>query len=141
MKIPRTAVAIALASLIALPAAAQSTADLIERNANQHQRIEDGLRSGDLTTLEAARLEQEAARVERMQAGALRDGRLTPEEARWIDAAQDRVSRDIARERHDMERGNPNSPSAQRMADAVDRNVHQQRRIEQGVRRGDLTNY
>jgi hypothetical protein len=64
-----------------------------------------------------------------MQARALSDGTLTNAERARIDSAQDRVSQNIARERHDGDRGDPNSPSSRRMQAEVQRNVNQQERI------------
>jgi len=139
MKIATTAVAAALGALFALPAFAQDSADYVSRNARLEERIEQGLRSGDLTVREAARLERQTGRVEQMQSRALADGDLNRQEARRIDHAQDRLSRDIYRERHDAQFGDPNSRSAQRMADAIDRNGDQQRRIAAGMRSGDIT--
>jgi len=49
------------------------------------------------------------------------------------------VSRDIYREKHDAQTGNPNSASSQRMQADVQRNINQQSRIEQGVKSGSLT--
>ena len=130
------------AALAALPIAAlaQDTANMIDSNGDQQRRIEQGLRSGDLTVQEAARLEGEAARVYRLQSQALRDGTLSDAERARIANAQNHLSQDIARERHDDDRGDPNSASSRRMQANVQRNVNQQERIEQGIRSGDLTN-
>jgi len=112
----------------------------VQRDVNQQERIEQGLKSGQLTTREAARLEREEAKVERDQARALRDGTLSPAEKARLAREQNKVSRDIYREKHDAQTGDPNSPSSQRMQADVQRNVNQQRRIEQGVASGELTN-
>lgn len=133
---------IVAAALAAMPFAspAQDAASIVDRNGDQQRRIEQGLRSGDLTVQEAARLEREAARVNQIEARALRDGTLTDAERARIDRAQDHLGRDIARERHDAEYGNPNSPSSRRMQADVQRNIYQQERIEQGLRSGQITN-
>ncbi len=135
-----TILALIAGSLIATGALAQNAATEVQRNANQQERILEGLRSGQLNTHEAARLEREEAAVERMQSRALRDGKLSDAEKSRIDAAQDKVSRDIYREKHDAQTGNPNSASSQRMQAGVQRNVNQQHRIEQGIRSGELNN-
>ena len=140
MKFARLITAAAIAAAFAAPVAAQTAGSMVQRNVNQQERIEQGLQSGQLTTSEAARLEAEEARVEKMQARALSDGKLTGQEAARIDRAQDHLSRDIYREKHDAQVGNPNSPSSQRMQADVQRNVNQQRRIEQGIQSGSLTN-
>jgi len=140
MKLTSFLSACAVTVFVATPAFAQSTASEGQRDINQQQRIEQGLKSGALTTQEAARLEGEEARVEKMQANALRDGKLTPEEKARIGQAQNKVGQDIYREKHDAQRGDPNSASSQRMQADVQRNVNQQQRIEQGIRSGQLTN-
>ena len=140
MKLTSFLSACAVTVSVATPAFAQSTASEGQRDINQQQRIEQGLKSGALTTQEAARLEGEEARVEKMQSNALRDGKLTPEEKARIGQAQNKVSQDIYREKHDAQRGDPNSASSQRMQADVQRNVNQQQRIEQGIRSGQLTN-
>jgi hypothetical protein len=139
MKIVKTAVALTITALFATPALAQDVDDFIERNARQQERIEQGLRSGTLSVQEAAALEYRAAQIERYQSRALADGAVSAEELRRIDRMQDRFGRQIHREAHDNETGNPNSRSAQRFADDVARNANQQNRIANGVRSGDLT--
>jgi len=135
MKLKLTAVA---AALFCGSAFAQT--GTLQRDINQQERIEQGLKSGQLTTREAARLEREEAKVERDQARALRDGTLSPAEKARLAREQNKVSRDIYREKHDAQTGDPNSPSSQRMQADVQRDVNQQRRIEQGVASGELTN-
>lgn len=140
MKAPRLIAA--LMTIASGAALAQSASEeFVQRNINQQQRIEQGLQSGQLNTREAARLEKGEARVEGMEARALRDGQVSRNEARHIDQAQDRLSRDIYREKHDAQVGNPNSPSSQRMQADVQRNVNQQQRIQQGLNSGSLTQH
>lgn len=130
----------ALVAAAAAPAFAQSAPGYTQRDINQEQRIEKGLQSGQLNTREAARLQGEQARIDRMEANALRDGTLTPAERARINAAQNQASRDIAREKHDAQTGNPNSASSQRMQADVQRNINQEKRIQQGMASGQLTN-
>lgn len=130
----------ALVAAAAVPAFAQSAPGYTQRDINQEQRIEKGLQSGQLNTREAARLQGEQARIDRMEANALRDGTLTPAERARINAAQNKASRDIAREKHDAQTGNPNSASSQRMQADVQRNINQEKRIQQGMASGQLTN-
>jgi len=137
MKFAHTAIAAALS--LAFCGAALAQAGTVQRDVNQQQRIEQGLKSGQLTTQEAARLEREESRVERDQARAMRDGKLTPAEKARLAREQNKVSRDIYREKHDAQTGNPNSASSQRMQADVQRNINQQQRIEQGVKSGSLT--
>ncbi|WP_035374863.1 hypothetical protein [Pseudoduganella violaceinigra] len=129
------------AGLFGLGASAYAqTGHDVQRNVNQQERIEQGLKSGQLNTREAAKLEREEAHVDQMQARALKDGHVSAQEQQRIDAAQNQVSHDIYREKHDADVGNPNSASSKRMQADVQRNVNQQKRIEQGVRSGELTN-
>jgi hypothetical protein len=124
---------------LAFSAGAFAQAGTVQRDVNQQQRIEQGPKSGQLTTKEASRLEGEEARVERDQARAMKDGKLTPAEKARLSREQNNVSRDIYREKHDAQTGNPNSASSQRMQADVQRNINQQQRIEQGVQSGSLT--
>ena len=135
-----TIIAATVAAAFAPIAFAQTTGSAVQRNVNQQERIEQGLKSGQLNTREAARLEGEEARVDKLESRALSDGKLTDQERARIDRAQNQVSRDIYREKHDAQVGNPNSKSSQRMQADVQRNINQQERIEQGVKNGTLTN-
>src|SRR5438477_6881982 len=137
MKFARTAIAAALG--LAFCGAAFAQAGTVQRDVNQQQRIEQGLKSGELNTREAARLEREESRVERDQARAMQDGKLSPAEKARLAREQNKVSRDIYREKHDAQKGNPNSASSQRMQADVQRNINQQERLEQGVKSGSLT--
>jgi hypothetical protein len=137
MKLAYSVVAAALS--LGLCGAAFAQAGTVQRDVNQQNRIEQGLQSGQLTTREASRLENEQARVERDQSRAMKDGKLSPQEKARLQREQNQVSRDIYREKHDAQTGNPNSASSQRMQADVQRNVNQQRRIEQGVQSNSLT--
>jgi hypothetical protein len=124
----------------AAAAFAQTPATTVQRDVNQEQRIEQGLKSGALNTREAAALEREESRVDRMQANALKDGKLTPAEQARLNAAQNKVSKDIYADKHNNVTGNPQSASSKRMQADVQRNINQQQRIENGVQNGSLTN-
>ena len=134
-----TYAALAAGALLSTSVMAQTTQEIIQRDVNQEKRIDQGLKSGELTTKEAGKLEREESRVDKLQTKALSDGKLTDAEKRRIEQEQNRVSKDIYSEKHDAQTGNPNSASSKRMQDDVQRNVNQQERIEQGVRSGELT--
>jgi hypothetical protein len=119
---------------------AQTPATTVQRDVNQQQRIEQGLKSGALNTREAATLEREESRVDRLQANALKDGKLSPAEQARLNAAQNKTSADIYAAKHNNVTGNPQSASSKRMQADVQRNVNQQQRIEAGVQNGSLTN-
>ena len=145
---------IATAALAALPFAAMAqttgtttgpitsptTSNMYDRNVDQQNRIEQGLRSGDLNTQEASRLERQESGVDRMESRALRNGTVSPAESARINSAQNRVSQNITRDDQNTARGNPNSVSSQRMQGDVQRDINQQGRIDQGVRSGQLNN-
>jgi len=130
----------ALLALAATGAFAQSAATTVQRDVNQQQRIEHGLQTGSITTREAAALERGEARVDHLQAKALKDGTLTEAEAARLDKAQDKTSHAIHSAAHNGVTGNPDSASAQRMQANVQRNIQQDQRIAEGVRNGSLTN-
>ena len=111
-----------------------------QRDINQQQRIENGLKSGTLNTREASSLEKQEAKVDRMEANSLQNGRMSPQEQARIQNAQNRVSQDISRDTHNGKVGNPNSVSSQRMQADVQRDINQETRIRNGVENGSLTN-
>ena len=105
---------VAALSLACAGAYAQTTtASTVQRDVNQETRIENGLKDGKLSDAERARL----------------------------NAAQNKVSADIAADRHNAVTGNPNSASSRRMQADVARNVNQEKRIEAGIQNGSLTNH
>ena len=105
MKIANFVTAAALAAIV-LPATAQTTSTprIDQRQANQERRIQEGVKSGDLTPREAAKLEKGQARIQKMETKAMADGKMTAKERRQIERAQDKQSRAIERERHDKQR-------------------------------------
>ena len=129
-----------LVGLLAAPVFAQTVLNDANRDLRQQARIEAGLKSGQLTTREAARLEHEEAGVERTEAKALKDGTLSAKEQARINRMENRVSADIRAEKHDAQTGNPNAASSQRMQADVQRNINQQQRISNGIKDGSLTN-
>ena len=140
MKRTFAATAVIAASMFGA-ASAQTTGTEVQRNANQQQRIEQGLQSGSLSTGEAAKLEKGETKVERMETNANKDGNLSAAEKARIQKAQNKESAAIARAKANDRTGNPNSASSQRMQADVQRNVNQQNRIEQGVKSGALTTH
>lgn len=125
--------------LFASAAFAQTTASTVQRDVNQQTRIEQGLKNGSLSIREAARLEGEQTRIDRLQARDLKDGNLSPQERAQLNTAQNKASRDINGAENNRTTGNPQSASSQRMQADVARNVGQEKRIEQGVNAGELS--
>ncbi|HZP64979.1 MAG TPA: hypothetical protein VFB32_01605 [Rudaea sp.] len=132
---------LALAGSAGLHAQEQGAAVETQRDANQQNRIEQGLQSGQLNTREAGHLEREEQHIDRQEAHDLKQGgALTPQEKAQINREQNQVSHDIYRDKHNATTGNPNSASSQRMQADVQRNANQQQRIANGVNNGSLTN-
>lgn len=123
-----------------LGVSAQTAATTVQRDVNQQERIEQGLKSGALSTSEAARLEREQSAISRQQSRALADGKLTPAEQTRLSASQNKASRDIRAAKTNGVTGDPQSASSQRMQADVQRNINQDKRIEAGVQNGSLTN-
>jgi hypothetical protein len=84
---------------VAVPA---TEASVNGRQVRQHQRIREGVRSGELTRREASRLrlEQKAVRREERRYRAT-GGALSSQERRDLRRDQNRASRDIYRQKHD----------------------------------------
>jgi len=97
--------AVALLASLSLPAFAQvySTPRIDQRQESQQRRIEQGVRSGQLNHREAARLRAELREIRRMERQASADGRISFRERERIEQAQDQLSRQINRERHDAQ--------------------------------------
>ena len=125
-----------MAQTPAAPVTAQTT---VQRDVNQQQRIENGLQSGKITTREAGLLERDEAKVDKLQARDMKDGKLSPAERRQLRAAQNKASRDIKTAENNGVNGNPLSASSQRMQADVQRNVNQEKRVESGLQTGSLT--
>jgi hypothetical protein len=116
------------------------TDQVVDRDVNQQERVEQGLQQGQLTTREAGQIERQESRIDQTEARDLKDGKLSPAEQAHIDQMQNHASRDIYRDRHNAVDGNPDSKSSERMQSDVARNLNQQQRIEQGGDSGALTN-
>ena len=137
--ITTTLAALSFANLALAQAADPNNAAVTQRNVNQETRIENGLQSGQLSTGEAARLEKGEAHIDRMESRADRDGKMTDAEKARIERAENVESRAIKRADNNNIHGNPNSASSQRMQNDVQRDINQQKRIENGEQTGSLT--
>ena len=96
---------VAILAAFALPVLAQtSTPNIDQRQANQQQRIDQGVKSGQLTGKEAARLEKGQEHVQKVEDKAKADGVVTKKERARIQQAENVQSRHIARQKHDRQR-------------------------------------
>jgi hypothetical protein len=103
------------------------------RQQNQRQRIRQGVRSGELTGVEAARLRRRQAQIGLNEARARRSGgEFTSQERARIQGQLDRSSRNIYQQKHDVQDRIPNNTINERQDNQRDR-------IRQGVRSGELT--
>jgi hypothetical protein len=79
-----------------------------ERQRNQQQRIRQGVRSGELTGVEAARLRRQDAQIRLNEARARQSGgEFTPQERARIQRQLNRENRRIYRQKHDAQDRNP----------------------------------
>ena len=99
---------LAIASLLIMTAglasASTATPRVDRREARQHARIQQGVRSGQLTPGEAARLRAGQHHVHVMQHRAKADGVVTPRERARLTHAQNHQSRRIYRLKHNAHR-------------------------------------
>ena len=124
------------------PASGTTDPGIQKRMENQEQRIDQGVQSGALTPRETGKLETEQAKIQQTEERMKSDGKLTPKERQRLNQMQDRSSRDIYNQKHDAQAahvgagapsGNANDPRVQK------RMQNQDRRIDQGVKNGELT--
>src|SRR6185295_17664476 len=66
-----------------------------ERQHQQQARIRQGVKSGELTRHETARLEAEEARIRKNEKSAKADGKLTPAERQRLEKELNKASHDI----------------------------------------------
>ena len=97
-----TILAGAAVAMTAALAVTPASADIVDRRQSyQAQRIEQGLRSGQITRSEAASLRAEQARIAQLERAAERDGHVSRSERARLMAAQNEASRHIYQESHD----------------------------------------
>jgi len=79
------------------------TPGIDQRQANQEQRIDQGIASGQLNQREATRLNTQQQHINKMEDKAKSDGVVTHKERHRISTAQNKASKNIAREKHDRQ--------------------------------------
>jgi len=103
------------------------------REANQDQRVANGLRTGQMTSGEAARADKTQSRIDQQVHNdrAANGGKLTGQERQQINGEQNAASRQIYNDNHNANTVKPN---------AVDnREANQQQRTANGLRSGQMT--
>jgi hypothetical protein len=106
-----------------------------QRKENQQDRIAEGVKSGQLTAGETARLEKKEAAINKETAAdrAANGGKLTPAEKAQVTRQQNNLSRQIYRDKHNANVAHyGNNKVGQRRE-------NQQDRIAQGIKSGELT--
>lgn len=103
------------------------------REANQDQRIANGLRSGQMTSGEAARADRTQSNIDQQVHNdrAANGGKLTGQERQQINGEQNAASRQIYDEKHN---GNTVAPNQ-----VDNREANQQQRTANGLRSGQMT--
>jgi hypothetical protein len=81
-----------------------ATPNLDKRQANQEKRIEQGVKSGELTPKEAARLEKRQAKLQANKEKAQADGVVTKKERAKLQHEANRDSKAIYRQKHDAQK-------------------------------------
>jgi hypothetical protein len=89
--------------------AAQPAGKIADRKENQQDRIAQGVKSGQLTAGETAHLENKEARInhETRTDRAANGGKLTNAEKTKVNRQQNRVSKDIYRDKHNNRTQHP----------------------------------
>jgi len=76
-------------------------AGINQRQANQRHRIQQGVRSGELTQVETRRLVREQAHIRTLERRARADGEVTIRERARLQHELNQASRHIYRQKHD----------------------------------------
>lgn len=97
--------AVALSLAFAGSALAQTaTPNIDKRQANQEKRIEQGVKSGELTPKETQRLEKREAKLQADKEKAQADGVVTKKERAKLQHEANRDSKAIYRQKHDAQK-------------------------------------
>ena len=101
----KTVVAAAVLALSAFAASAQNanTPRIDQRQANQEQRIDQGIASGELTKRETRRVERQQASINRAEDKAKADGVVSAQERKSLTHRQNKASRNIRHQKHDAQ--------------------------------------
>lgn len=102
----------------------------------QRERIQQGVRSGELTRREARNAREDQRDIRQLERAYKSDGELTRSERRDLNHEQDQASRELYRDKHD---GQARPPAAVRDPVVNQRQTNQASRIANGVTSGELT--
>jgi hypothetical protein len=108
------------------------------RQQNQHQRVKQGVQSGELTRRETGALAREQRDIRQLERAYKSDGTLTRSERVDLHQEQNQASRHIYNQKHDAQ-DRPATPPAVRDPVVNQRQANQTGRIVNGVKSGELT--
>jgi DNA repair exonuclease SbcCD nuclease subunit len=95
--------AVACVGAFAQAASAPATPRIDKREVRQEKRIEQGVASGQLTAKETLKLEKEQAAIQKTEARAKSDGKVTKTERKRLTKMQNKASQDIYQQKHDAQ--------------------------------------
>jgi hypothetical protein len=106
------------------------------RQQSQRERIQQGVRSGELTRRETHNAREDQRDIRQLERAYKSDGKLTGGERRDLNHEQNQASRELYRDKHDAQE---RAPAA--VADPLinKRQAEQSRRVGQGIGSGELT--
>lgn len=81
-----------------------ATPGIDKRQASQEKRIDQGVKSGQLTEREAAKLEKRETKLQKDKEKAQADGVVTKQERKHLRQEADRNSKAIAHQKHDAQK-------------------------------------
>jgi hypothetical protein len=111
-----------------------------QRQQNQHQRIKQGVRSGELTRRETGALAREQRDIRQLERQYKSDGEITRAERVDLHQEQNQASRHIYNQKHDaQDRPVASVPPALRDPGVNQRQGNQTARMVNGVKSGELT--
>jgi hypothetical protein len=101
----KSLVAGAAFALFSISSFAQTATPKVDaREVKQDARIQQGVASGQLNAKETYRLEKEQANINRVEAKAKADGKVTQGERHHLKHLQNKASKDIYRQKHDAQK-------------------------------------
>jgi hypothetical protein len=89
-----------IAALVLGVSVSSADAQIRHRTLNQHQRIRQGVKSGELTRLEAKNLREDQKDLRQDVKLAKSDGKITRDERKIIRKEENKDSREIYRKKH-----------------------------------------
>jgi hypothetical protein len=100
----KSLVAGAAIALVSISSFAQTSTPKVDaREVKQDARIQQGVASGQLNAKETYRLEKQQANINRAEANAKADGKVTQGERKHLNHMQNKASKNIHHQKHDAQ--------------------------------------